>query len=147
MHEKKYTVSPTLISVFVLKVSYFACVTIFTRDQQTIHFIRSRKSYIYEYKTFTGALARAVIGSNPLAGHIFVHMTTNLSFLSFICETNHSPPSSVEVKNEWSYTSTPQYVFMAWYFVKHRHTSTFTSKIRILNRISLVALSVVLASG
>jgi hypothetical protein len=29
------------------------------------------------------------------------------------CEADHSPPSSVEVKNAWSYTSTPQYVFMA----------------------------------
>jgi hypothetical protein len=35
-------------------------------------------------------------------------------------ETDHSPPSSAEVKNAWSYTSTPQYVFMAWYSVKHR---------------------------
>jgi hypothetical protein len=29
-------------------------------------------------------------------------------------ETDHSPPSSVEVKNEWSYASTPQYTFMSW---------------------------------
>jgi hypothetical protein len=28
--------------------------------------------------------------------------------------------SSAEVKNAWSYTSTPQYVFMAWCLVKHR---------------------------
>jgi hypothetical protein len=28
-------------------------------------------------------------------------------------EADHSPPSSAEVKNAWSYTSTPQYVFMA----------------------------------
>jgi len=27
-------------------------------------------------------------------------------------EADHSPPSSAEVKNAWSYTSTPQYVFM-----------------------------------
>jgi hypothetical protein len=24
-----------------------------------------------------------------------------------VCETDHSPPSSAEVKNVWSYTSTP----------------------------------------
>jgi len=30
------------------------------------------------------------------------------------------PPSSAEVKT-WSYTSTPPYVFMAWYLVKHRN--------------------------
>jgi hypothetical protein len=28
------------------------------------------------------------------------------------------PPSSAEVKNAWSYTSTPQYTFMAWCSVK-----------------------------
>jgi hypothetical protein len=36
------------------------------------------------------------------------------------CEADHSPPSSAYVKNAWSYTSTPQYVFMAWWLVKHR---------------------------
>jgi hypothetical protein len=29
-------------------------------------------------------------------------------------EANHSPPSSAEVKNVWTYTSTPPYAFMAW---------------------------------
>jgi hypothetical protein len=27
---------------------------------------------------------------------------------------DHSPPSNADVKNAWSYTFTPQYVFMAW---------------------------------
>jgi len=35
-------------------------------------------------------------------------------------EADHSHPSRVEVKNAWSYTSSPQYVFMVWYLVKHR---------------------------
>jgi hypothetical protein len=30
------------------------------------------------------------------------------------------------VKNAWSYTSTSQYAFMAWYLVKHRDNFTFT---------------------
>jgi len=30
-------------------------------------------------------------------------------------EADHSPPSSVEVKNVWSYTSIPPHVFMSWY--------------------------------
>jgi hypothetical protein len=43
-------------------------------------------------------------------------------------EADQSPPSSAGVKNAWSYTSTPQYVFMAWYLVKHRdHFTFFTS--------------------
>jgi hypothetical protein len=33
-------------------------------------------------------------------------------------EADHSPPSSAEVKNELSYTSTPQYAFMGWCSVK-----------------------------
>jgi hypothetical protein len=41
-------------------------------------------------------------------------------------EADHSPPSSAEVKNSWSYTSTPQYVFMAWCLLKHRDNFTFT---------------------
>jgi hypothetical protein len=40
-------------------------------------------------------------------------------------EADHSPPSSAEVKNAWSYTSIPQYVFMAWCSVKHRDNFTF----------------------
>jgi hypothetical protein len=35
-------------------------------------------------------------------------------------EADHSPPSSAEDKNAWSYTSTPQYAFMAWCLLKHR---------------------------
>jgi hypothetical protein len=33
-------------------------------------------------------------------------------------EADHSPPSSAEVKNEWNYTSTSQYAFMARCSVK-----------------------------
>jgi hypothetical protein len=40
-------------------------------------------------------------------------------------EADHSPPSSAEVKNEWSYASTPQYIFMEWCLVKHRDNFTF----------------------
>jgi hypothetical protein len=40
-------------------------------------------------------------------------------------EGDNSPSSSAEVKNTWGYTSTPQYVFMAWLFT-HRDNFTFT---------------------
>jgi hypothetical protein len=33
-------------------------------------------------------------------------------------EGDNARPSSVEVRNAWSYTSTPQYAFMAWWSVK-----------------------------
>jgi hypothetical protein len=35
-------------------------------------------------------------------------------------ETDHSPPSSIEVEKACSYTSTPQYVLLAWCLVTHR---------------------------
>jgi hypothetical protein len=41
-------------------------------------------------------------------------------------EADLSPPSSAEVKNAWSYTCTPEYVFMAWCLVKHRDNFIFT---------------------
>jgi hypothetical protein len=46
-------------------------------------------------------------------------------------EADHSPPSGAEVKNAWSYTSTPQYVLMEWYLVKHRDF-TFTFAIEVI---------------
>jgi len=45
-------------------------------------------------------------------------------------EADHSHPSSAEVKNAWSYTAAPQYVFMVWCLVKHR--DNFTTFIRYL---------------
>jgi hypothetical protein len=41
-------------------------------------------------------------------------------------EVDHSPTSNAEVKNAWSYSSTPQYVFMAWCLVKYRNNFAFT---------------------
>jgi len=41
-----------------------------------------------------------------------------------VYETDFSPPSRVEIKNVGSSTSSPPYVFMAWYVVMH--TDTFT---------------------
>jgi len=35
-------------------------------------------------------------------------------------EADYSAPSSAEVKNAWSYISTPQYLFLAWCFVKEQ---------------------------
>jgi hypothetical protein len=41
-------------------------------------------------------------------------------------EADHSRPSSAEVQNAWSHTSTPQYVFMVWCLVKQRDTFTLS---------------------
>jgi hypothetical protein len=39
-------------------------------------------------------------------------------------EIFHSPPSSSEVTNVWSYISTPPYVFMAWCLVRREDNSS-----------------------
>jgi hypothetical protein len=40
-------------------------------------------------------------------------------------DADHKPTASAEVKNVLSYTSTPQYAFMAWCLIKHRDNFTF----------------------
>jgi hypothetical protein len=40
-------------------------------------------------------------------------------------ETDHSPPSSTEVKNACSYTSISQNIFMAWWLVKQKNNFMF----------------------
>jgi hypothetical protein len=45
---------------------------------------------------------------------------TGASFLSHKraeLEADHSPPPSVEVKNDGTYTFTPTYVFIAWWLI------------------------------
>jgi hypothetical protein len=46
-------------------------------------------------------------------------------------EADHSSPPSAEVNNAWSYVSSPQYVFMAWCFVKRRDNFTHTEDFHI----------------
>jgi hypothetical protein len=42
-------------------------------------------------------------------------------------EADLSLPSSAEVKNAWSYTTTPPYVFMACCLIKHRDNFIFVT--------------------
>jgi len=59
-------------------------------------------------------MSRPTAVARALGGSIFGSLLRN------------SPPSSEEVKGAWSYTSTLQYIFMAWYLIKHRHNFTLT---------------------
>jgi hypothetical protein len=43
-------------------------------------------------------------------------------------QADHSHLSSAEIKNAWSYTSTPPYVFVVWDIVKHRDKFTNFTK-------------------
>jgi hypothetical protein len=62
-------------------------------------------------------------------------------------ESDHSPPSSVQVKNAWSYTSTPQYAFMAWCLVKHRDNFTLIFLKFKQPQLSLIGLNKLLFSN
>jgi hypothetical protein len=44
-------------------------------------------------------------------------LSQGMKWLGRVAE--HSPPSGVELKNAWRYTSILQYVFMAWFLIKH----------------------------
>jgi hypothetical protein len=46
-------------------------------------------------------------------------------------EAEHSHPSSAEIKNAGSYTSTPQYAFMAWCSVKRKAGNFLTSWVTV----------------
>jgi len=43
------------------------------------------------------------------------------------CKDDHSLPSGAEVRNAWSYTSTPPQVFMSWCLVKYWYNFTFST--------------------
>jgi len=65
------------------------------------------------------------------------------------CECDPLPPSSAEVKNTWSYTVTPSYIFIAWYldkqrdnfiFMEQKYFGTVTEPINLVCRVILFRL-------
>lgn len=46
-------------------------------------------------------------------------------------EDDHSPPSSTELKNEWSYTSIPSHVFAVWCLICTRLLSGNSCKLSL----------------
>jgi hypothetical protein len=75
------------------------------------------------------------MGLRPLSSHSFqigsrshptsYPMGAGVSFPRDKAELDRSPPTSAEVKNAWSYTSTPPLVFKAWWLIKRKDNSTF----------------------
>jgi hypothetical protein len=55
-----------------------------------------------------------------------------------VLEANHSPLSSVDVKNSWSYNFILPYVFTAWYLGKKRVDFTLLVNLPYLSRILLL---------
>jgi hypothetical protein len=56
----------------------------------------------------------------------WVPWALSLGIKQLRCEADHSPPSSAEVKNVWSYTSTPPIHLHVWCLAKNRDNFTFT---------------------
>jgi len=52
-----------------------------------------------------------------LHSYVLKHLNENRRH-EFLLELQ-TPPSSAEIKNAWSYTSTPQYAFTASYLIQH----------------------------
>jgi len=94
---------------------------------------------IYDQATswMTGVLFPAGAGSFSLRHRVLTgsgahpasyHMGTVSSYPAVKLparEADSSPLSSTEAKNSWSYTSTPPYLFMAWYLVEHKGSLQF----------------------
>jgi hypothetical protein len=77
---------------------------------------------------FTAASRPALVSTQPpIQG---VPWALSLEITRPGCEFDHSSLSTAEAKNAWSYTSTPQYAFMAWCLVKHKDNFIFTLPVR-----------------
>jgi len=63
-------------------------------------------------------LLSVISGANPVSYPMGTRVSLGVKWPTR--EADHLPPSSAEVKNAWSYISTPQYVYLAWCLVKRR---------------------------
>jgi hypothetical protein len=86
----------------------------------------------YQYKNFAlnsvkhSSVAKVIILMPTQPPIQWVPGALSLGVKQLGHEAYHLSPSSAKVKNVWSYTPTPHYVFMAWCLVKHRDNFTFT---------------------
>jgi len=76
----------------------------------------------WEYFLFATDVPRPALGPNqpPIQ---WVPGALSLRVKRPGSEADHSPPSSAEVKNAWSYTFNPQYAFMALFSVRSMATA------------------------
>jgi hypothetical protein len=75
--------------------------------------------FLHKYPSILGINENSVLKLRPIQSPI--EWETGALFLEVKrpgLEADHSHPSSAEVKNAWSYNSTPQYTFMALCSVK-----------------------------
>jgi hypothetical protein len=85
------------------------------------NFIPSRGRDIISF-TIASRLAHGP--TQPPIQWILASLSPEIKWLGH--EVDLSSPSSAKVRNVWGYTSTPPYIFMAWYLVMHRDNFVFT---------------------
>jgi hypothetical protein len=83
--------------------------------------------------------------SRPALGHTrppiqWVPGTLSLGVKRPECEADHSPATSAEVKNAWSYTSTPKYAFMAWFSVEAQGQKRLQSLVLFMMRYFFISM-------
>jgi hypothetical protein len=100
--------------IFPLRSKYFPQLPVLKHSQSMIS-LNMRVSFTL-YKT-TGIFTRTGSGSTQPPTQ-WVPGVLSLGVKRLESEDDHSPPSSAEVKDAWSYTCTPQYAFMVWCSVK-----------------------------
>jgi len=74
--------------------------------------VKHKENFTFYHPVQTGS------GAHPASSSMGTRGNFPLGVKQQGLEANHSPPSSAEVKIACSYTSTPQYAFMAWCSVK-----------------------------
>jgi hypothetical protein len=97
---------------------------------RTVRFLQSPSDFAHS--TFPSSEHRVQTGSGAhAASYPRVPGSLSLEIKWPRCEADHSPPSSAEVKNAWSYTSSRQYAFVMWCSVKaQRQLYLYSASIR-----------------
>jgi hypothetical protein len=111
------------ISLIELKNVYYVRgrVSIVTRLQfgrAGVQFLAGALEGIY----FLGTASRPTLGPTQFHNQ-WVPGNLSLGVKRPMRKADHSPPSSSEVKNVWSYTSIPPYVLMAWCLITQLYIS------------------------
>jgi len=99
----------------VIVVTYLLSVSIVTRQRTGGAGIHSRKGQ--EFFHFTTTSIPALEHIQPPVQWLMTVLPPGIKRSKR--EADHSLLCSAEIKNVWSYNSTPPYLFLAWYLIKH----------------------------
>jgi hypothetical protein len=97
-------------SMLALSLKLLAC--------KCIHFSVTRELPVPSFCVFFFAIASrlALKSAHPAIQWVLGTLSLRINWPEH--KAVHSPPSSATIMNAWNYSSTPQYVFMAWCLIK-----------------------------